>query len=174
MTNIKSNFKGHAHTKSAKLQNRLKHLGKTHTEKTKLAIRNKMLGRRLSISAKQKVRDWHINHPNRAFSNTSIEQKIAAELRKRKIIFKQNFGILTIKNVDFYLPLLNVVIECDGCFYHACPKHGHKKYHQQIPSRDKLNTKKLKAAGYTVFRFWGHEINTSVEKCVDKLILKLL
>ena len=122
---------------------------------------------------KKKLKEWYIMHPNKKFSNTLIEQKTAAELERRGFIrnedFFQNFGIAGIKNVDFYLPKLNTVIECDGCLYHACKKCGFTKYYQDILQRDVKNTKQLKIAGYYVFRFWEHEINSSVEDCLNKI-----
>jgi len=112
-------------------------------------------------------------HPNRKFSNTRIEQKIAAELTKRNISFKQNFGLDNIKNVDFYLPDYGVVIECDGCFYHACPEHGSPKHFQHMPAIDANNTKLLTTAGYHVYHFWEHAINKSTEECLNSIPLQI-
>lgn len=117
-----------------------------------------------------------INEPTKKFSNTSIEQKIAKVLTERKykkgIDFYQNYGLDKICNVDFYFPKYKVVIECDGCRYHACKKCGYTKYYQEAIQKDKTKTKKLKDSGYKVYRFWEHEINESAEKCVNKVKLK--
>lgn len=124
---------------------------------------------------KKKKSEWNIAHPNRKFSNTKIEQKIATELEKRKLAidedFYQNFGIKSIKNVDFYLPKWNTVIECDGCYYHACPEHGNHKNYQDAPTEDERKTKLLQDAGYNVYRFWEHDINKSPEECINKINL---
>lgn len=127
----------------------------------------------LSETRRKALSEWHIAHPNKKFSNSKPEQKIAIELEKRGLIrgadFFQNFGLDNIKNVDFYLPKLNVVIECDGCFYHACKEHGNPNYFQDKPSIDANITLRLKEAGYSVFRFWSHEIANSPEECVNKI-----
>jgi len=153
---IRKGLTGHVVTATTRNKIRIGHIGKKHT-----------------LSSKQKIREWHIAHPNRKFSNTKIEQKTAAELERRDFIrnedFFQNFGIAGIKNVDFYLPKLNIVIECDGCFYHACSEHGSPKHYQYAPANDAKNTALLKAAGYQIFRFWGHDITNSVEKCINQI-----
>lgn len=107
-----------------------------------------------------KKRKWHINHPNKNFSNTSIEQKIAKELDKRQIKYQQNIGLCNIANVDFYLSKNKIVIECDGDYYHTLL--GRKEHDAQ---RDRI----LIFNGFNVYRFWEHEINESSEKCIDKI-----
>ncbi len=117
---------------------------------------------------KLKKKKWQIEHPNRKFRNTKIEQKIAAELTKRRINFQQNIGLCNIANADFYLPDFNIVIECDGCFYHNCLEH-YPEYHKDTRKADERKTKLLTENGYNVYHFWGHEINDSVESCINKL-----
>lgn len=119
---------------------------------------------------KKKLKEWHVNHPNKKFSNTKIEQKIAIELSKRGIAFLQNIGLDNIANVDFYLPDSNTVIECDGCFYHNCLEH-YPACHQEARERDENKTNILKSHDYKVFRFWEHEINRSPELCLNKISL---
>lgn len=130
-----------------------------HTEKTKKIL-------------SEKARLRNILRPNKKFSNTIIEQKTAAELERRGLIrgvdFFQNFGLANIKNVDFYLPKLNAVIECDGCVYHSCSIHYPTLY-VEAKERDKKLTQKLQNAGFDVYRFWEHDINTSIEKCINKI-----
>ena len=122
---------------------------------------------------RQNTRLGKILHPNRKFSNTKIEQKIATELEKRGLVrnvdFYQNKGLENIANVDFYLPRYNVIIECDGCFYHNCLEH-YPKHHKDTRKTDKLKTKNLIKAGFKVYRFWEHEINESSERCIDKIL----
>ena len=120
---------------------------------------------------KIKMRKWHLKYPNRKFSNTKIEQKIAEELTKRGICFQQNKGLKNIANVDFFLPDFNIVIEADGCFYHNCLIH-YPEYHKETRKADKRKTKKLIKEGFKVYRFWEHEINKSPEECIDRLKIK--
>lgn len=174
------NFLGHKHTEESKQKNREKHIGTKQTEKTKqkraesrkLFFQNGGIGgmknKKQTEKTKEKIREWQINHPNKKFSNTIIEQKIAAELIKRGIHFQQNIGLANVANVDFYLPEYHVVIECDGCYYHGCPIH-HPRERKETREADRRKTELLKYHGFNVYRFWEHEINESAEKCINKI-----
>lgn len=167
--------------------------GKTLSEKTKakmsLAARNRamnfisddvkrkissaLIGRKLSDSHKLKLRLASIQNPNSKFSNTSIERSIAAELVRRGFVrdrdFFQNTGISCIANVDFYLPARRIIIECDGCYWHNCPDHR-STCNEEISKSDRKKTEALQKNGFTVYRFWEHEINTSSADCIDKVL----
>ena len=119
---------------------------------------------------KKKVSEWHINHPNKKFSNTKIEQKIAKELNKRGIYYQQNIGLCNIANVDFYLPEYRTVIECDGCYYHGCLVH-HPDCYREVKERDRKKTELLMFHGFNVYRFWEHEINKSAKNCINTITL---
>ena len=93
----------------------------------------------------------------RKFKDTSIEIKIGKELKKRNINFLKHEYILGI-NVDFYLPKYNIIIECDGDYWHNLPG---------IPEKDAIKTNILLSNGYRVFRFWEHEIDRSSSDCID-------
>lgn len=121
-----------------------------------------MKGKRHTEKTKKKMSAWHINHPNKKFSNTLIEQKVAKELDERSICYQQNIGLCNIANVDFYLPEYRIVIECDGDYYHTLP--GAKE-------NDEKKTNLLRFNGFSIYRFWEHEINESVKKCLDKINL---
>ena len=64
-----------------------------------------------------------------------------------------------------------IAIFVDGCFWHGCPEHGvrpktnssfwDKKIQGNI-ERDKKNQQKLEEMGWTVLRFWEHEIEKNV------------
>jgi len=120
-----------------------------------------------SEKTKNKMREWHIAHPNKIFSNTSIEQKIAIELTKRRIYFQQNVPLCKIANVDFYLPEYHIVIQCDGCFYHSCPIHN-PSWFTRI-EHDRKQDVILTLNDLKVYRFWQHEINKSAEECINKI-----
>ncbi len=79
------------------------------------------------------------------------------------------FPLENICNVDFWIPNINSVIECDGCFYHECEIHG-KGYYIEIKNKDIKKNKSMTNKGIKVFRFWEHEINENIEYCVDKIL----
>ncbi len=114
--------------------------------------------------AKEKNRKWHIEHPNKKFSNTLIEQKIVIELDKRGFVknrdYYQNIGLSKIANVDFYLPEFRVVIECDGDYWHN---------RLDTKKEDKEKNELFKKNRYKVYRFWEHEINKSAENCINTI-----
>ena len=88
------------------------------------------------------MREYAINNSNRKFSDTSIELKVEEELKKRLIEYKKNIVIENIARVDFYLPDSNVIIFCDGCYWHNCKEH-HPNSNPKRKEIDKRQTKEL-------------------------------
>ena len=193
---IRRTMTGKKHSIATKLKIGYSSRNRKHSIATKEKIKQKLSGRRLSIllpqsilkisqkmlgnkncvgrilsdKTKLKIKTTMINSTKRTYRNTTIEVKIAAELIKRKIKFIQNTGISNIANVDFYLPEYKIVIECDGCFWHACPSHSNTlniERKKRIQEKDAEKTKKLEIFGMKVFRFWQHEIDVSVSKCIN-------
>ncbi|HEC66130.1 MAG TPA: DUF559 domain-containing protein [bacterium] len=115
--------------------------------------------KKMSEKSKQKNREWHVDNPNKKFKNTGIEVKMQDELKKRNITFEIHKPLLKKFNVDIFIEP-NVVIECDGDYYHTLP--GRQE-------RDRKRDIALKEAGYKIFRFWGYNINESTAKCVDQI-----
>lgn len=93
-------------------------------------------------------------------SGTSIEIKMREELVKRGITYEEQYNLGGKFALDFYLPELNTVIECDGDYWHNLP---------EVKKRDKSKNAYIKACGMRLFRFWEHEINDDVSACVDKV-----
>jgi very-short-patch-repair endonuclease len=108
---------------------------------------------------------------------TKIEIKMREFLKQEKIEFIQNYKI---KNflMDFYLPKYNLVIECDGDYWHANPDFVKDKEltEPQIRNidRDKRKNKMLITEKIKFLRFWERDINnnfTSVEKKIKKSLV---
>ena len=68
---------------------------------------------------------------------------------------------------DVVIPSLKVAIFADGCFYHGCPRHGRvpqSNVDYWLPklqgnmTRDRRNRKMLRRRGYSVWRFWEHDL----------------
>lgn len=98
---------------------------------------------------------------------TSIELKIMKSLKKHNIYFERNEFISDIEHgyaADFLLPRHNVIIEADGDFWHDYPNGN---------DIDHIRTAELEKKGYTVLRFWEHEINDNFDM-VEKGILEAL
>jgi very-short-patch-repair endonuclease len=76
---------------------------------------------------------------------------------------------------DILIPSMNLVIECDGDWY-----HGNKNVHPNLKDwqierikRDQLRTSELIEKGFRVLRLWEHEINDmDIEIFKDRMELR--
>jgi very-short-patch-repair endonuclease len=136
--------------------------GKKQSEKTKQIIREKATGRKQSIETINKRREWNITHPNKKFKDTGIELKIEEELKNRGINYQKHVPLCKVALVDFYLPEYRIVIQCDGDYWHKFPVGKEKDAKQDAV---------LTFNGFSVYRFWEHEINTSASECINKIII---
>jgi len=85
---------------------------------------------------------------------------------------------------DVVIPALRMALFADGCFYHCCPKHGHMPKSRReywVPKlannlkRDTLNERYLRRKGYSVRRFWEHDLKgTRINVTVARLARILL
>ncbi|GGX89427.1 very short patch repair endonuclease [Streptomyces fructofermentans] len=70
------------------------------------------------------------------------------------------------RTIDIVFGRARVAVFMDGCFWHGCPTHATRpranaewwraKLDRNI-ARDRETTEHLRAAGWTVLRFWEHE-----------------
>lgn len=103
-------------------------------------------------------RVWVKSHMKKKF--TTIELKMAKELKKRKIPYLSQIPIPEAGTItDFLLPN-KIIIYCDGIYWHNLPGRKAKDLNQEFL---------LTFNGYKVFRFNDKEIKNSVIKCVDKV-----
>ncbi len=124
-----------------------------------------MKGKKPTTESKRKMSEARIKYLSSGkgiFKNTSIEIAIENELREMEIKYIKQFGISGVGIVDFFLPDFNIILECDGDYWHN--KIG-------VPQKDinrDLNAKFI--YGYETLRFWEHEINESPKKCINRLL----
>jgi DNA mismatch endonuclease, patch repair protein len=80
---------------------------------------------------------------------------------------------------DLFFAARRVVVFLDGCFWHGCPACGHTPSKNRLfwstkiernRQRDAETTCALKASGFTVLRFWEHEIRNAPEACLARLL----
>ncbi|WP_316841985.1 very short patch repair endonuclease [Pedobacter gandavensis] len=110
-----------------------------------------------------------------------------AEVLLRKALWAKHIRFrIHVKNMpgkpDIVINKYRLAIFVDGSFWHGFQWEQKKqsiKSNTQfwIPKiernmqRDKANQKQIENAGYTVMRFWDHEVTKSLEKCVNQVVL---
>lgn len=97
--------------------------------------------------------------------DTSIELKIQNYLRQLGITFAthKRMEIKYAYPCDIFIPVMNLIIECDGDYWHCNTKiYDFRKMKQSIKEQVQLDferTAQLEEQGYRVIRLWGSEIN---------------
>ena len=94
--------------------------------------------------------------------DTLPERIMEENLLRSGFMLQKQVHIKGVGLVDFYLPEENVVIECDGDYWHGSDRPGQ----QEI---DKVRTKQMKKLGYKVVRFWEYEILNDIQNCIERL-----
>lgn len=83
---------------------------------------------------------------------------------------------------DIVFPGRKIAIFVDGCFWHGCPEHATwpkrnaEFWQQKIRAnqmRDVDTNERLRAAGWTVLRFWSHESPTEAARTVARLVAEV-
>lgn len=108
-------------------------------------------------------------------TNTKIDLRMNEMLDSTRYKFEmypKMFG-----KPDFILPRKRIVIFCDGDFW-----HGYKYHEKKRPAkkfwRDKIErnmrrdvavSRRLRCDGWSVLRFWEHDIERNPEKCMRKI-----
>lgn len=167
-----SAFKGRKHSKKSILKmkttmSKNNHgkwmIGKKMSSKTKQKISQAKLGVTQSEEFKQKRKDWCKNNKTilsyagikgaKAASEnngpTNIELIVYNFLKRRNIKFEKQYLINNKFLVDAFIPQLNLIIECDGKYWHNM-KH--------IIKKDKAENAYLKKCGYKLIRLTEKEI----------------
>jgi len=91
---------------------------------------------------------------------TEIELKLANELSNRGHSFYMQKPIEGITKPDISIPEKKIAIFADGDYWHNTPSSKLK---------DPIINQKLKEQGWTVLRFWEHDIKKDVKKCVNRI-----
>ena len=129
-----------------------KHLSEDHKRKISETEKGKIppwKGTKLSIDHKNKI----MKSIGKYFENnkSSIELKVENQLIKYKIKY---FSQKSINNgsfiIDFYLPEYQLVIECNGDYWHSRPERK---------ERDQKLEEYVLSKGKDILWLWEHEIN---------------
>ena len=125
--------------------------GKEYTHPPRIAKTNRFCSRACLLDYVH----GHIQSP------TQIEQMLYAALRAESIDFKPQPVIPEVNTTPDAL-VGNIAIYCDGDYWHCKPGSRFdadpKDWQIKARARDARLTAELRAAGYTVLRFWGSQI----------------
>lgn len=96
--------------------------------------------------------------------DSSIEKKLQNALNEQKVNFLTHYPFYNENcetKIDITIPQQKIAIYCDGDYWHNLPNYK---------LRDKRINFGLQKAGWKVIRFWGSEINSNVDECVNKIM----
>ena len=109
-------------------------------------------------------------------TNTKIDiamKKILSDLDCKFKMYPKMYG-----NPDFIIEKKRIAIFCDGDFWHGYMYETKKKppkkfWRQKIESnmkRDRRISRKLRNEGWSVLRFWEHDIEKRTQICERKIL----
>ena len=115
--------------------------------------------------------------------DTSIEIKLRKALWHEGIRYRKNYKALPGKP-DIAITKYRIAIFCDSSFWHGRDfdkkkpvATNHQYWDAKIKrnmERDKEVNQQLRAAGWTVLRFWDIEINKNMDECINTVIEAVL
>jgi DNA mismatch endonuclease (patch repair protein) len=118
----------------------------------------------------------------RGKGNKTTEQRFRASLIRAGIKGWKLHPKGFLGNPDFVFTESMLAVFVDGCFWHGCRRCGHiPKTNREFwaekvdrnRSRDKRNTSKLRRHGFTVLRFWEHDL-ADLPHCIDRIYSALV
>ena len=114
----------------------------------------------------------------RSTGNRSTERRLRAALVSQGIAGWKLRPRGIVGNPDFVFLKRKLLVFVDGCFWHGCPVCGslprtNKRYwHPKIArtqARDARYTAELQSEGWTVLRFWEHELASDLAGVVARV-----
>jgi DNA mismatch endonuclease Vsr len=110
--------------------------------------------------------------------DTALEVRFRKELRRSGIAgYRKHPRVFG--NPDLAFVGRKIAIFVDGCFWHGCgrchrrPVATNSTYWRakiaRNRARDRATTRRLRASGWIVIRFWEHQIDRNIAGCVSKV-----
>lgn len=125
----------------------------------------------------------------RSYNMSRIKGKdTKPEIQLRKLLYKKEIRGYRIHyklpgKPDLVFPKYKLAVFVDGCFWHKCPKcfktpETNKDFWMakinKNAQRDKKINKILKKKGWTILRFWEHNLKRKgIKTCLNKILNKL-
>lgn len=112
--------------------------------------------------------------------NTKVELAVRKELHRRGYRFRVNAAWLTGKP-DVVFTKIRLAIFIDGDFWHGWKfEHWSDKlapyWREKIAgnkARDRRHTTLLRSEGWTVMRFWEHDVEKNLQRCIERIESKV-
>lgn len=112
-------------------------------------------------------------------SNTKIDlamKKMLSDMGSRFEMYPKIQG-----NPDFIIKRKKIAIFCDGDFWHGYKYEGKKRLSNKFwrnkiegnMARDRTVSRKLRRKGWSVLRFWEHDIENNPSKCKKRIMRKI-
>lgn len=140
-------------------------LGYINSPEIRGKISNTLKRHYVSEETKRKIKEKRLLQIT-PIKDTSIEIRIQNFLKTLGIDFFTHQYMKEIEHsyqCDILIPSMNLIIECDGAYWHKYP------IGREI---DHIRTKEMIEKGFKVLRLWEHEINTmDLEKFKEKVNL---
>ena len=124
-----------------------------------------------------KKRSWVMSRIRGTNTKIDLEmKKTLGELKIKYEMYPKMSG-----NPDFIIKRRKIAIFCDGDFWHGYKYHEKKKppkkfWKEKIESnmkRDRRTSARLRRDGWSVLRFWEHDIEKRMDVCMNRLIRKI-
>ncbi|MFS0754459.1 very short patch repair endonuclease [Noviherbaspirillum sp. 1P10PC] len=114
---------------------------------------------------------------------TGPEIALRQELYRRGLRYRVDFQVLKKPRrvADIAFPGLKIAIFVDGCFWHGCPEHATwpkqnaEFWLQKIEAnrhRDADTNERLRSMGWTVLRFWEHELAPKAADAIANWVIR--
>lgn len=154
-----------------KIRNKLKGVKKSeeHAENIRKACNKEEYKKNLSDKFYERLK-------NNKFSISSrLEDEFIKEfIEPLNIEYKRQYYIKEIKQYcDIFIPGLNLIIECDGSFWHCdrrlFPNGAKYQYQKEKIEKDKIKNDYLLSHGYKLLRFWEIDIKNNKEMITEEL-----
>jgi DNA mismatch endonuclease, patch repair protein len=114
--------------------------------------------------------------------DTSCEMAIRSAVHAMGLRFRVDWPVpATRRRADLAFVSAKVAVFVDGCFWHGCPEHrtwpkaNAEWWRDKLDSnvrRDRDTDALLKAAGWTVLRFWEHEDASRAARTIRRTVVK--
>ena len=112
---------------------------------------------------------------------TDVELALRRELYRRGLRYRVDYIVSKKPRrvADVAFPGLKIAVFVDGCFWHGCPEHASWPKQNAEFWRKKIEMNRLRDAdtnsrlidiGWTVLRFWEHEVPAEAATTVVRMV----